>query len=271
MFRIGEFSKLTQVSIRMLRYYDEVGLLKPAEVDKWTGHRMYSVTQIPRLKRILYLRDSGFNVSEIMRALEMNDCLLLETLDKKRLEIIAAIQNEQEKLRKIAIAKNEIIENKSELHYNISIKAIPEYQVLSLRRIVPTYYSEGDLWNELSAFAKEQKIDISNHSFSVYHDTEYKEQNVDIELCVSVSKLCKDIAPFCFRTIEPVPMMACTMVYGDFSNIKGAYIAFAEWLQRNSNYRMSNPMRQIVHRGAWNERNPTKYLTEIQIPLEFQS
>lgn len=105
MFRIGEFSKLTQVSIRMLRYYDEVGLLKPAEVDKWTGHRMYSVTQIPRLNRILYLRDSGFLVSEIALALEMNDRLLLETLDKKRLEIEQTIQNEQEKIRKIAIAK----------------------------------------------------------------------------------------------------------------------------------------------------------------------
>ena len=107
MFRIGEFSKLTQVSIRMLRYYDEVGLLKPAEVDKWTGHRMYSVTQIPRLNRILYLRDSGFLVSEIALALEMNDRLLLETLEKKRLEIEQTIQNEQEKIRKIAIAKNE--------------------------------------------------------------------------------------------------------------------------------------------------------------------
>jgi len=195
MFRIGEFSKLTQVSIRMLRYYDEVGLLKPAEVDKWTGHRMYSVTQIPRLNRILYLRDSGFLVSEIALALEMNDRLLLETLDKKRLEIEQTIQNEQEKIRKIAIAKNEIQESKGKLHYNISIKAIPEYQVLSLRRVVPTYYSEGDLWNELSAFAKEQKIEMSNHTFSVYHDTEYKEQNVDIELCVPVNKLCKDIAP----------------------------------------------------------------------------
>ena len=125
MFRIGEFSKLTQVSIRMLRYYDEVGLLKPAEVDKWTGHRMYSVTQIPRLNRILYLRDSGFLVSEIALALEMNDRLLLETLEKKRLEIEQTIQNEQEKIRKIAIAKSEIQENKGELHYNISIKAIP--------------------------------------------------------------------------------------------------------------------------------------------------
>ena len=63
MFRIGEFSKLTQVSVRMLRYYDEAGLLKPAEVDRWTGHRLYSVEQIPRLDRIRYLRDSGFLIS----------------------------------------------------------------------------------------------------------------------------------------------------------------------------------------------------------------
>lgn len=269
MFKIGEFSKITQVSIRMLRYYDEVGLLKPEEVDKWTGRRMYSVTQIPHLNRILYLRDSGFNVSEIALALEMDDDLLLKILEQKQLEIEQTIKNEQKKLRKIEISKNEIQRNKGDFHYNISIKAIPEYQVLSLRRIVPTYYSEGDLWNELSAFAKEQKIEISSHTFSVYHDTEYKEQNVDIELCVPVSKLCKDIAPFCFRIIKPVPVMACTMVYGDFSNIKGAYIAFAEWLQKNSKYRMSNPMRQIVHRGSWNESNPAKYLTEIQIPLEL--
>ena len=57
MFRIGEFSKLTQVSVRMLRYYDEMELLKPAKVDKWTGHRLYSVEQIPHLNKILYLRD----------------------------------------------------------------------------------------------------------------------------------------------------------------------------------------------------------------------
>lgn len=271
MFRIGEFSKLTQVSVRMLRYYDEVGLLKAEKVDQWTGHRMYSAAQIPRLNKILYLRDSGFLVSEIALALEMDDYLLLKALEQKRLQIEQTIRNEQGKLRKIEIAGNEIQGNKGELHYNISMKAIPEYQVLSLRRIVPTYYSEGDLWNELSDFAKEQKIKISGHAFSVYHDTEYREQNVDIELCVPVSKQCKEIAPFRFHTIAPVPVMACTMVYGDFSNIKGAYIALAEWLHKNSGYQMANPMRQIVHRGAWNEKNPAKYLTEIQIPLEFQS
>ncbi|WP_248630960.1 MerR family transcriptional regulator, partial [Paenibacillus riograndensis] len=64
---------MTQISIRMLRYYDEVGLLKPAETDKWTGYRMYSVEQIPVLNKIIYLRDSGFNVSEIAVALDKMD------------------------------------------------------------------------------------------------------------------------------------------------------------------------------------------------------
>ena len=101
MFRIGEFSKLTRVSVRMLRYYDEAGLLTPAEVDPWTGHRLYSVEQIPRLNKILYLRDSGLNVSEIALALTMDEQSLLAQLNKKRIEIENAIRAEQEKLRKI--------------------------------------------------------------------------------------------------------------------------------------------------------------------------
>lgn len=53
--KIGEFSKLTQVSIRMLRYYDENDLLKPAQTDPFSGYRLYSVEQIPRLQRLYLL------------------------------------------------------------------------------------------------------------------------------------------------------------------------------------------------------------------------
>ena len=268
MFRIGEFSKLTQVSVRMLRYYDEAGLLKPAEVDRWTGHRLYSVEQIPRLDRIRYLRDSGFQVSEIALALEMDDHALLVSLNKKCLEIEQAIQKEQERLLKIAVAKEEIQGSKSELHYHISMKSIPACQVLSLRRTVPTYYSEGDLWKELSAFAEKEEIEISSDTFTIYHDTEYREQDVDMELCAPVKKAGENREPFCFRMTEAVPAMASTMVYGEFSNIKKAYLAFAKWLQKNSNYQMSAPVRQIVHRSPWNENDPVKYLTELQIPVE---
>ena len=63
-------------------------------------------------------------------------------------------------------------------------------------------------------------------------------------------------------------MRSCTMVYGEFSNIAGAYLTFAKWLQKNSHYQMIGESRQLVHRGPWNEIDPEKYLVEIQIPLE---
>lgn len=269
MFRIGEFSKLTQVTIRMLRYYDEMGLLKPAQIDSWTGYRLYTIEQIPVLNKIIYLRDCGFQVAEISAMLgHDDDQFIIKQLQNKQKEIEKAVQLEQEKLQKIALAQQELLAYKNEMHYQVTVKAIPTYQVLTLRRIIPTYYEEGGLWQELSSFAAQNKIDVSNETFSIYHDQEYKEQNVDVELCVPVKQLGTSTGAFCFRNTEPVPTMAYTMVYGDFSNIAGAYLAFAEWLQKNSQYKMTGSSRQIVHRGPWNESNPQQYLTEIQIPVK---
>lgn len=267
MFRIGEFSRLTQVSVRMLRYYDEEGLLEPAEVDSWTGHRLYSAEQIPLLNKILYLRDSGLNVKEIALALKTDGKKLLSMFDKKHKEIEEAIRLEHEKLKKIETAQREILCGKGELHYNISLKNISACKVLSVRKVVPDYWCEGELWKELSDFAEKRKIAISGNTFSIYYDTEFKERNVDIELCAPVNANGNAEPPFSLRTTEAVPSMACTMVYGDFSNIRSGYLAFAEWLEKNSAYKMSAPTRQIVHRGPWNESDPEKYLTEIQIPL----
>lgn len=269
MFKIGEFSKLTQVTIRMLRYYDETGLLKPAHTDPWTGYRMYSADQIPVLNRIIYLRDSGFQVSEIAELIaEEADASLIERLDRKSYEIESNIQSEQEKLKKIAFARKKIMEGSDNLHYHITTKSIPGYQVLSLRRVISDYYAEGELWKEVSAFASEHQIQMTGNSFSIYHDTEYKETSVDVELCVPVLKTGTSSGEFTFRQTEPVSHMASTMVYGDFKNIAGVYISFAKWLQENSGYHMFGLTRQTVHRGSWNESNPDNYLTEIQIPLE---
>ena len=85
-------------------------------------------------------------------------------------------------------------------------------------------------------------------------NVKYKEKDVDVELCAFVNKIGKDTGDFKFRFTEPVSMMACTMVYGDFSNISYAYRSFAKWLQENSQYKMKGSSRQIVHRGPWNEK-----------------
>lgn len=276
MFKIGEFSRLTQVTVRMLRYYDEMDLLKPSVTDPFTGYRLYSAEQIPVLNKIIYLRDSGFRVSEIAEAIQNNDkSLLIGQLDKKYAEIEASIKAEQERLEKIMLAKKELAGSNQELHDQISIKSIPGYYVLSLRKVIPDYYGEGELWKELSLYVNQNNIvaDSACQTFSIYHDEDYREKNVDVELCMPVKKSVKEkrnlTDAFTFRYTEPVSVMACTMVYGSFSNIAGVYLRFAGWLQENKQYQMRGASRQIVHRGPWNEENPELYVTEIQIPLEM--
>src|SRR5262245_66460597 len=70
MIKIGEFSKLVQVPVATLRYYDQVGLLKPVEVDRFTGYRYYSASQLPRLHRILALKGLGFSLEQIGAVLD---------------------------------------------------------------------------------------------------------------------------------------------------------------------------------------------------------
>jgi DNA-binding transcriptional MerR regulator len=69
MFRIGEFSHIAQVSGRLLRYYDEIGMLSPAYTDPQTGYRYYSAAQLPRLNRILVLKELGVGLDQIAQLL----------------------------------------------------------------------------------------------------------------------------------------------------------------------------------------------------------
>ncbi len=269
MFKIGEFSRLTQISIRMLRYYDQMQLLKPETIDPRTGYRLYSTEQIPVLNKIIYLRDSGFSVAEILEILQItNNDSLLHTLQKKEDEISSTIWNEKQKLEKISRIRDELqSDSNSELHYNITIKDIPSQLVLSLRQIIPTYYAEEQLWQELCTLAAENNIPVGQDCFSIYHDMEYKEQDVDVELCIPVITKPAVTGKLNLYETPPIPLMACTMVYGDFSNIAPTYCKFAYWLKHN-HYHIAGPDRQIIHRGPWNETNQDNYLTEIQIPIE---
>jgi DNA-binding transcriptional MerR regulator len=68
--KIGEFARVNQVSIATLRYYDHCGLLKPLALDPETGYRYYSLDQLPRLNRILALKELGFPLEQIAQLLE---------------------------------------------------------------------------------------------------------------------------------------------------------------------------------------------------------
>ncbi|EPY2272455.1 MerR family transcriptional regulator [Clostridium sporogenes] len=271
MFKIGEFSKLTQVSIRMLRYYDETGILKPAEVNESTGYRMYSIEQIHTLNKILFLRDTGFSVAEIAYAFSNwdNDSLKKQ-LKIKEDETKAVIKAEKERLLKIRTAMEDINKKCIENHYNVTLKSIPSYNVISLRKIIPNYFYEEYLWKEIYDYIEAENLNISqcNDNFSIYHDKEYKEENVDVEVCIITEEKAVNKDGFIFRKTEPIEKMACSMVYGPYENISYAYTSFAHWLNQHSKYKMMGINRQVCHKGPWNEKDPDKYLTEIQIPVE---
>ena len=103
MIRIGDFSRISQTPVSTLRYYDEVGLLKPVEVDHFTGYRYYTFDQLARLHRILALKDLGFSLEEIVR-------LLADTLParqvhgmllRKRADLRGQAQDNHERLERL--------------------------------------------------------------------------------------------------------------------------------------------------------------------------
>jgi len=240
MLKIGDFSKLTHVSVRMLRYYDNQGLLKPSYIDSVTGYRMYSADQVPELQKIVLLRDLNFGVAETMQLLQnWNDTYLMQSLHNKIRDIEEVIEMEKKRIEQI-------------------------------RRKVSSLVDEGTLCSELMDFVHQEHIEFdrsSQNNVAIYHDDEHLDSYVDIEVCLIVKRLGKDKDAFTYRTLENIDKMACMMVYGPYENIAGAYFSFADWLDKNHPYTMGSPSRQVTIIDHEDTDNPEEYLTEIQIPL----
>lgn len=272
MFKIGEFSKITQVSVRMLRYYDENKLLEPAKVDMDTGYRMYSSNQIEQLNRILFLKNLGFQVVKIREFLENWEPEKIRVeLENQQKEIEQAIVAENEKLLRLQMSLRDLDKQKLDLNTQIAIKKLPSCHVVSIRRVVADYFCERELWNELGK--QLQKCETSKEilAFSIYHDLEQKESDVDIEVCAVIEGLkLTGEEKLIHRQVEEVEKAACFMVYGPYENIAIAYKEFAFWLEQHPQYRMSGENRQICHVGEWNETKPENYVTELQIPIEIR-
>lgn len=277
MFKIGDFSKLSQVSIRMLRYYDQMNLLHPAKVDPVTNYRLYSATQLPRLQKIITLRDLGFSVQEMQMLLNnWNPTYIQGKLKEKEHEISQHILEEKFKLQKLLdLQENLGVFLTEETTLNspqvVTIKSIAPFPVLSLRRTLATYYCESKLWEEFSSYIKENNITIAPNAqtLTYYYDEDFKDENVDIEVAVQVDSLNPNIGDLTYHISPSVANMACFLVSGPFSNIGPAYKKFAIWLEDTHKYKMYGPSRQICHKGPWNTKNENDFLVEIQTPVLF--
>jgi len=269
MIRIGDFSKLSRVSVKTLRYYDEMGLLKPVEVDPFTGYRFYEFSQLTVLHRILALKELGFSLEEIGRLLD--DGLSVEQmrgmLKLRETEARQSVQEEAERLQRIEAWLGQIEQEKEMSKYDVVIKNAEAVKVASVRDVVPTPPEQGRLWNELEGYLAMQRIRPNGACFTLYHDEDFKERDWDLEVCETITDTLTESRRVKVHAL-PAATLACTIHHGPFVTIGEAYNALGKWIETNG-YRIVGPCREVYLEIAKNgSQTDPDTVTEIQFPVE---
>jgi len=267
MFKIGDFSKLSMVSIRMLRYYDDNDIFKPVVVDSFTGYRYYSAKQIHQINTIITLRDYGFSVLEIGAFLSSSKDTQQKMLIDKQGSIAKSIENEKQRYNKITSTITNLYKENISMEFKVNIKSVPSMKAIALRDTIPAFNHEGILWERLGTYIEENKISVTDKSYATYYDKEYKESNVDVEVLMEVKSLGTDDKDIVFKETETIDKAACILVPGDYSNIAPAFEYLGKWLEETGN-EMTGMSRQVPIKGPWNESDPKNYLTELQCPIK---
>src|SRR6476646_8489928 len=131
MLKIGDFARLCQLPVKTLRYYDDLGLITPARVDLMTGYRYYALEQLPRLNRLLALKDLGFSLEQIARVLNegVTHEQLRGMLMLKRAEVEHRLKDEQARLVRIEARLKEIEMEDQMPEYDVALKTVPPMMI----------------------------------------------------------------------------------------------------------------------------------------------
>jgi effector-binding domain-containing protein len=268
MFKIGDFARLNRVTVKTLRHYDSIELLQPEKIDNFTGYRYYSASQMPRLNRILTLKDVGLSLDEIALILNKNlDSEQVQTLlELKHVEIADKIKAEQERLSRvenfIKICKQEAFR----MSYDIVLKDIEPVRVAALRDTIPSYSTQGQLWKELGEHIGKHGARMVPPCMAIYHDAGYKEESVDAEIVEPVIGELPDTDRIKVKVLEGVKEMATVVHKGPFQTLHMAYNAISKWIEDNR-YEIVGAQRELYLKGEWVTGDPNEYITEIQFPV----
>lgn len=268
MYKIGLFSQITKTTIKALRYYDRLGLLKPEQVDSYTGYRYYTTQQIEKLYEILAYRQANLSMKQIKQIM----------LDGKDVKSILEIRKQeltdiQEKTAKQVSLINYLLKEKKEgffMEYTAIIKDLPECIVYSKEFIVPDYNSYFELIPAIGAEITKAnptlKCLVPEYCFIKYLENEYKEKNIHIEFCEAVEKMGNATGSIIFKKIESVKAV-CVMHKGAYKNLNKAYAYAFQWMEEN-NYELSESPREHYIDGVWNKEKEEDWLTELQCPIK---
>ena len=270
MIKIGDFARLNQVSVVTLRYYDEMDLLKPVKVDTFTGYRFYSADQLPRLNRILALKDLGFSLEQIR--LLLADGLKLEQLrgmlTLQRNEVAKRISEEQERLNRIEARLRQIELEDKMPNYDVLVKTVPAMLVAARRVTIPTNDQVpqylGPAFTEAYEHIRKQVAKDTGPCFTLWHSPADVYENEDAEAAVPIDRPLKETD--LVKVYELPPTQVASVVHqGNFEDFTQGHAALLEWIHANG-YIIVGPYREIYIQH--NQGTSSNSTTEIQFPVE---
>ncbi len=272
MFTVGEFSRLAQVSKRLLRYYDEIGLFSPIHTDRFTGYRYYSAEQMSHLNRILALRDLGLALDQIQQMLKENVSTddIQRMLLLKKAEIEQQVQRDLQRLRKIESRLQAMHSAEESRSVNVILKHTPAQPVLSVRTMVETFEVGLLIFDQIGRILPEKSI--YGFRFCICHSDDFVKRDMDLEMGRLL--LAKSHAPvplsgdlyLRFRELEACATMATIVVKGALANIHAGYAEIGYWVEANG-YRLAGIPREITLQAP-QAADGSDLITEIQFPVE---
>ena len=267
--KIGEFSRLMQVTVKTLRHYEQKGLLIPEEVDQWTGYRYYGIVQMQKLNSIRQLQRFGFSLEEIKDLFEDESHVpSIELLTEK-------IEETEKQLQQLLARRSQLLEwvdsrKKVKAMEKFSIQSLPEVIVASHREVIPDYAALGKLCYSVIGPEMQRlgcKCPPPGYCFTIEHQKEYAPTNIDIEYCEQVEEMGSDSSIIQFKRFPEVAKALCMKHYGPYERFYESFTEAFAYLEEKG-YKIAGHPRTCYIDGIWNQEDPEKWLSIIQIPIE---
>lgn len=272
MYRIGDFSRIARVSCRLLRYYDEIGLLKPASVERDSGYRYYSAGQLAQLNRILVLKELGLQLEEIARILsravsadELRGMLML-----RRTEVERSVAAESDRLRQI---ETRIAQVEAEGRLSVDdvvVRAEPARRMLAVRQMVESFTAARAVIARVIESARTSARRKALDSLvAIAHSPEFELDSIDLEvgfLLRDAGDSATAIPGLTARELPAVAQMATCVRIGLPEQAHLVTAKIGQFVGANG-YRLAGPSREVFLQAPQLDRMDQS-VVEMQFPIE---
>ena len=267
MFSIGEFSRITTLSIKALRLYHEKGLLEPDFIDMKTNYRYYNSDAIEKARAITMLKQLQFSLDDTRDILAgyHDDGDILDFLEDQKSKIeekYLKLKNISDSLNTLITVEREVKMNFAASQFAVEEKNVDDILVASIR-----YKGKYDeCGSRFSDIGKKFGRFICGKAINIYYDVEYKESDADIESCLPIRKgFDKD--GIVVRKLAGGKFVSL-IHKGSYSELSASYSKIMDTIKEKG-YQITGPIREqyIKGPGMIFKGNPKNYLTEIQIPV----